>query len=177
MISPTARITERPLKPSPEMNTAFLADSIMGWFRTAVPQPKRRHTSTQFGVHLKEVAEMLEELEPANSQVHVRLMTAISAVSGLAEYVKANGGLNVKEGRDTELLDSICDQTVTALGIGHMKGYDVLQALSEVNASNWSKFVHGKPLFNEDLKIIKGPEYFRPDLERFTNVESVPSGE
>jgi predicted HAD superfamily Cof-like phosphohydrolase len=65
------------------------------------------------------------------------------------------------------LLDSLCDQIVTAVGVAHMFGMDISGALSEVNRSNWSKFVEGKPVFNEHGKIAKGPNYTPPDLARF----------
>jgi len=41
---------------------------------------------------------------------------------------------------------------------------NILDGLTEVNRSNWSKFVDGKPLFDENGKIKKGPGYSKPDL-------------
>ena len=43
----------------------------------------------------------------------------------------------------------------------------ILDALHEVNRSNWSKFVDGNPVFDENMKIVKGPNYFKPDLSKF----------
>jgi len=48
-----------------------------------------------------------------------------------------------------------------------MLGYQIHGAMLEVNASNFSKFVDGEPVFNEDRKIMKGPDYFKPDLKKF----------
>ena len=45
-----------------------------------------------------------------------------------------------------------------------MLNYDVVGGLDEVNRSNYSKFVDGQPLFDENRKIKKGPQYSRPDL-------------
>ena len=66
-----------------------------------------------------------------------------------------------------ELLDSLADQIVTAVGVARMFELDIVGALKEVNASNYSKFVDGKPLFDENGKIKKGPNYFKPDLSKF----------
>ena len=67
----------------------------------------------------------------------------------------------------TGLLDSLADQIVTAIGVGHMFGMDVLGALAEVDRSNWSKFVDGKPQFDANGKIAKPATYSPPDLARF----------
>jgi len=64
-----------------------------------------------------------------------------------------------------DLLDALCDQIVTATGVGHMMNMKLPLALEEVNASNYSKFVNGEPIFNENKKIMKGPSYFKPSLE------------
>ena len=66
-----------------------------------------------------------------------------------------------------ELLDALCDQIVTAVGVAHMFGMNIEGAMDEVNRSNFSKFVDGKPVFNEHGKIIKGPNYTPPDLTGF----------
>ncbi|SSX60346.1 nucleoside triphosphate pyrophosphohydrolase family protein [Actinobacillus lignieresii] len=66
-----------------------------------------------------------------------------------------------------ELLDALCDQIVTAIGVAHMFGMNIQGALQEVANSNDSKFEDGKPVFNEQGKIAKGKHYFKPNLERF----------
>ena len=66
-----------------------------------------------------------------------------------------------------ELLDALVDQIVTAVGVGHMMGMDVLGALEEINRSNFSKFEDGKPVFDENGKITKGKDYVKPNLEKF----------
>jgi len=75
------------------------------------------------------------------------------------------GDATVTVADDVELLDSLCDQVVTGTGVAHMQGYHFVDALVEVNLSNWSKFdAQGRPIFNEHGKIIKGPNYYKPDL-------------
>lgn len=68
-----------------------------------------------------------------------------------------------------ELLDSLCDQIVTAVGVAHMLGMDIEGALKEVNDSNMSKFEDGKAVFNENGKIKKGKHYRKPNLASFVN--------
>nr|DAE07514.1 MAG TPA: NTP-PPase-like protein [Podoviridae sp. ctnCN2] len=48
-----------------------------------------------------------------------------------------------------------------------MMGYDLHAALEVVNASNWSKFEDGQPVFDEQGKIQKGKNYRAPSLEAF----------
>lgn len=66
------------------------------------------------------------------------------------------------------LLDALCDQIVTAVGISHMLGMNIEGALFEVAGSNNSKFSNdGSPIFDEHKKIIKGPGYYKPNLTPF----------
>ena len=81
-------------------------------------------------------------------------------------YLK--GVESIDENQAVEILDSLCDQIVTAIGVGYMMGFDMVGALQEVNLSNWSKFdENGNPIFNENGKIVKGENYFKPDLAKF----------
>jgi predicted HAD superfamily Cof-like phosphohydrolase len=67
-----------------------------------------------------------------------------------------------------ELLDALCDQVVTAIGVAYMMGMDIEGALAEVNRSNWSKFKGGfVPVFNEHGKIAKCAEYTPPELSDY----------
>ena len=66
-----------------------------------------------------------------------------------------------------ELLDALCDQIVTAVGVAYMMGMDIEGALAEFNRSNWSKFEGGVPVFNEQGKIAKGAEYTPSELSGY----------
>lgn len=131
---------------------------IKQWFETAVPNPDEKTLAVQVGVHLEEVAEMLQAFGE-NSTYHV--------LDSLADAYKTGWRWVGSDVDDEELLDSLCDQIVTAIGVAHMKGYDIEGALQEVARSNDSKFVDGKPIFNEHGKIQKGPNYSRPNLKSF----------
>ena len=141
---------------------------IKRWFDLAVPAPSDKNRAVQLGVHFEEFDEMLAALnvpsglrEKVQTWAH-RLKTSVNI---------APDSLTPEE--KIELLDSLCDQIVTAVGVAHMFGMNIEGALAEVNASNWSKFVDGKPVFNENGKIAKGPNYRKPDLARFVVSEPV----
>lgn len=145
-------------------------DSIFGWFKKAVPEPNHKNIHTQIGVHFEEVAEMLLALSGDDDQTEVLLHNAYLANHLLAEHLKNNvGALNLDMTTESkvELLDALCDQIVTATGVGYMLGMNLPMALEEVNASNYSKFVNGEPIFNENLKIMKGPNYFIANVKPF----------
>lgn len=135
-------------------------ESIKTWFELAVPAPTDKNRAVQFGVHLEEVAEMLRALFPGSNQVADLL--ELKATFFKAEYP------GVFENYErVELLDSLADQIVTAVGVAHMFGLDISGALAEVNRSNFSKFVDGKPVFDANGKIAKPATYSKPDLTPF----------
>lgn len=129
------------------------------WFKRAVPQPTPKNQAVQLGVHYEEVAEMALAM-----QDHA---LADQLTQWAASY-KKHGASMLEEVQDRkELLDSLCDQIVTAVGLAHMYGLDINGALQEVNRSNWSKFVDGEPVFDDNGKIKKGPNYSPPELDKF----------
>ena len=143
-------------------------DNIFNWFKKAVPEPNHKNIHTQIGVHFEEVAEMLLALSGDDDQTEVLLHNAYLTTHLLAEHLKSNVGalnLDMSNQAKVELLDALCDQIVTATGVGYMLNMKFPAALEEVNASNYSKFVNGEPIFNENMKIMKGPNYFKPSLE------------
>lgn len=131
---------------------------IKNWFETAVPEPTDKNRAVQIGCHYEEVIEMADALGDGEFEIDI---------GPLARTYKEFCSVPVGSVDKTELLDALCDQIVTAVGVAHMFGMDIETALAEVNASNWSKFVDGKPVFNEHGKIAKGPNYFKPQIEKF----------
>ena len=133
------------------------------WFARAVPKPTQKNIHTQTGVHLEEVAEFIASLHGTNEVTRFRLDAALQTLRDLSQHLKKND--DVLEFNDAnETLDGLLDQIVTATGVAHMLNYDVVGGLDEVNRSNYSQFVDGQPLFDENRKIKKGPQYSRPDL-------------
>ena len=137
--------------------------SIKEWFKAAKPNPSTADVCVQIGCHYEEVSEMSAVLD---DDVDDELVdTAILYKIKHSEYI----GVLEKLSADArvELLDALCDQVVTAVGVAYMMGMDIEGALAEVNRSNWSKFKGGVPVFNEHLKIVKGPEYTPPELSDY----------
>lgn len=141
---------------------------IKTWFELAIPTPTEDNKRVQLGVHLEEVCEMVDEFllrSPENVLGNYPALT--EQLTTVANRLKQDKLIEVSITNRTEFLDSLCDQVVTAIGVAHMNGFDILGALAEVSASNSSKFVDGKPIFNEHGKIAKGPSYFKPNLTKF----------
>ena len=93
-----------------------------------------------------------------------RLHTALTVVSLGLKHGTIKFDVN-PENRE-EFLDSLCDQIVTSVGVGHCAKMDVTEGVRRVNSSNWSKYdTDGKPIFNEQGKIMKGPDYKAPNLK------------
>ena len=134
--------------------------SILEWFAQAVPVPTDKTRSVQIGVHYEEITEMMYAL--------CEMPVLRDKMRELADMYKQHlGGADSTPVDHKELLDSLCDQIVTATGVGYMFGFDMDGALAEVNRSNWSKFVDGKAVFDANGKIAKGPGYFKPDLSKY----------
>lgn len=111
---------------------------------------------------------MVDEITPCNPQTAVLLHEARVALKALASHLKANDRVITVLPEDRkDFLDSLCDQVVTASGVGQHCGFPVVEALAEVNDSNWSKFVDGKAIVDANGKIMKGPDYFKANLEQF----------
>jgi hypothetical protein len=90
---------------------------------------------------------------------------AFDALDCLATAMKAGiATASILDGQRTDFLDSLADQVVTAVGVGHCAVMDMSEACKRVNKSNWSKFVDGQPVFTDAGKIAKGPDYAPPDL-------------
>ena len=67
-----------------------------------------------------------------------------------------------------EVADALTDILYVTYGAGHAFGIDLDSCFDEVQNSNMSKLgKDGKPIYNEVGKVMKGPNYFRPDLSKF----------
>ena len=140
------------------------------WFELAHGDARASKITVQLGVHFEEVSEMMDALTTKDKTAHDLLRKAQKAVSNLADHLKRNSNTTFvyPENHDL-LLDSLCDQAVTLTGVAYDYGYKFPQALREVNRSNFSKFVNGAPVFDENGKIKKGPDYTPPNLVSYVN--------
>ena len=69
-----------------------------------------------------------------------------------------------------EVADALTDILYVTYGAGHAFGIDLDKCFQEVQDSNMSKLdENGKPIYNQDGKVMKGPKYFKPNLTKFIN--------
>ena len=67
-----------------------------------------------------------------------------------------------------EVADALTDILYVTYGAGHAFGINLDNCFEEVQKSNMSKLGDdGKPIYNEHGKVMKGPNYFTPDLKKF----------
>lgn len=137
-------------------------NQIENWFKTAVPEPTDGNKLVQIGCHLEEVCEMLDVFGS---------FTAGEELNELSSDFKKRRGYydcaELSDKKKIELLDALCDQIVTAIGVAYMFGMDIQGALKAVADSNDSKFENGRPVFDGQGKIAKGKHYSKPNLKTF----------
>ncbi len=69
-----------------------------------------------------------------------------------------------------EVADALTDILYVTYGAGHAFGIDLDKCFEEVQNSNMSKLdKNGKPIYNESGKVMKGPNFYKPDLSKFVN--------
>ena len=69
-----------------------------------------------------------------------------------------------------EVADALTDILYVTYGAGHAFGIDLDKCFDEVQNSNMSKLgENGQPIYNESGKVMKGPNYFKPDLSKFVS--------
>ena len=74
----------------------------------------------------------------------------------------------IKDRNITEVADSLTDILYVTYGAGIAFGIDLDKCFDEVQRSNMSKLGQdGKPIYNENGKVMKGPKYFEPNLKKF----------
>ena len=108
-----------------------------------------------FGQEVKNKAEFPEE-----KIVKLRLNLIQEELGELREAVKKK---DIKE-----VADALTDILYVTYGAGHAFGIYLDSCFQEVQNSNMSKLGDdGKPIFNDQGKVMKGPKYFKPDLSKF----------
>ncbi len=81
----------------------------------------------------------------------------------LSELKEAIANKDIKE-----VADALTDILYVTYGAGHAFGINLDKCFDEVQNSNMSKLgSDGKPIFNDKGKVMKGPNYFKPDLNKF----------
>ncbi len=136
--------------------------NTLNWFKQAIPNPTDEQKCIQIGCHLEEVEEMLDEINLGGSIAQKEVLIESQSFKNASDYYINK----VQDIQDDRLLDAMIDQIVTAVGVCHMMGFDIMSALAEVNRSNYSKFENGQPVFDENGKITRGKNYTKPNLTR-----------
>jgi len=97
---------------------------------------------------------------PDDKIIDLRIALIEEELSELKEAVK---------NRDiTEVADALTDILYVTYGAGHAYGIDLDKCFDEVQNSNMSKLGKDKkPIYNESGKVMKGPNYFKPNLKKF----------
>ena len=97
---------------------------------------------------------------PENKILQLRIDLIEEELNELKEAVKNNDIV--------EVADALTDILYVTYGAGHSFGVDLDKCFDEVQRSNMSKLgVDGKPIYNESGKVMKGPNYFKPNLSKF----------
>jgi len=74
----------------------------------------------------------------------------------------------IKEKNIIEVADALTDLLYVVYGAGHAFGINLDKCFAEVQRSNMSKLDNdGKPIYNEKGKVMKGPNYSKPNLKQF----------
>jgi predicted HAD superfamily Cof-like phosphohydrolase len=97
---------------------------------------------------------------PDDKTMQLRLDLIKEELSELEEAMKTK---NLKE-----IADALTDILYVTYGAGYAYGIDLDQCFKEVQRANMSKLGEdGKPIYNEQGKVMKGPNYTKPDLSKF----------
>ena len=76
-----------------------------------------------------------------------------------------------------EVADALTDILYVTYGAGHAFGINLDNCFKEVQNSNMSKLgLDGKPIYNDKGKVMKGPDYFKPDLTKFVQWKKTITG-
>ena len=74
----------------------------------------------------------------------------------------------ISNGDLKETVDALTDILYVTYGAGHAFGVDLDKCFDEVQRSNMSKLgKNGEPIYNEEGKVMKGPNYFKPNLSKY----------
>ena len=97
---------------------------------------------------------------PSDKIVNLRLDLIREELSELNDAIEKK---DIKE-----IADALTDILYVTYGAGHAFGINLDDCFKEVQDSNMSKLgSDGKPIYNEHGKVMKGPDYFRPNLSKF----------
>lgn len=142
---------------------------VLEWHKRACPEPDNKAITVQLGCHLEEAVEFLRcvRTDAEGGQLVLdRTIVDLEWLSG--KFKKGEYVAHIPNHLRKAALDGLADQIVTAVGVGYRAGMQPVEALTEVDISNWSKFDEkGQPIYDANGKVIKGPNYRPPHLEGY----------
>ena len=116
---------------------------------------KVKEFMTTFGQEVKNKAEF-----PNEKIVELRKKLIDEEFNELKDAINENDLI--------EVADALTDILVVTYGAGVAFGSDLDKCFKEVHRSNMSKLSEdGKPIYNEFGKVMKGPNYFKPNLKQY----------
>lgn len=146
-------------------------EGTYNWLEAALPSISGHNASVQLGCVLEEVHELLEALQNANvPTIDPNLMSALKVHANIfkkGQNQRVYQALeNAWENEDVrrEVADALADINVTTTSFGRQMYIHTPTALDIVNASNYSKFENGKPVYDPHGKVAKGRHYVAPNL-------------
>jgi len=112
-----------------------------------------------YGQDVKEKAEF-----PENKIVQLRIDLIEEELNELKEAIKNKDIV--------EVADALTDILYVTYGAGHSFGVNLDECFDEVQRSNMSKLGEdGNPIYNDSGKVMKGPNYFAPNLKKIVNLD------
>ena len=112
-----------------------------------------------YGQDVKEKAQF-----PENKIVQLRIDLIEEELNELKEAIKNKDIV--------EVADALTDILYVTYGAGHSFGVNLDECFDEVQRSNMSKLGEdGKPIYNDSGKVMKGPNYFAPNLKKIVNLD------
>ena len=118
----------------------------------------------QVGVFMKTFGQEVKD-KPSFSSDKINKLRLDLIKEELSELTEAMNNKDL-----LEVADALTDILYVTYGAGHAFGINLDKCFEEVQNSNMSKLdENGKPIYNEYGKVMKGPNYFKPDLSKFVN--------
>jgi hypothetical protein len=136
------------------------------WLIACGKEPGVQCLSVQFGCHVEEFIELLDQMRFASAADEAAVASAIPSLKYLSVNLK-RGYTHCSVLNRAEALDALCDLEVTGNGVAYLSGLHKEEADQAVLASNDAKLVDGKPLILEGGKIGKPVGWQAPDLTPF----------
>lgn len=128
--------------------------------------PDAKIVKLRLSLILEEFIELTEASVDAEAERAKALLQTLEQAQSQVKALEQND-LDVDV---VEVADALTDINYVTYGAGHCFGVDLDACMQEVQRSNMSKLGEdGKPIYNEQGKIMKGPKYSPPDLQKVLN--------